>query len=530
MLKVDKNHKRIDLREIDLKRAKELGLQIGAATLTLFMLSGCGKKKLEDNVKKNDVIPTTSQEIAIDEVEETVVKEYNIEEHNPDELVGSFSRGVEFKFADGRDVNLNELTYEDLRHVVECSLVVDDDEKNNYDYLNYMPNLKSLKILDIGSTKARLDNIDGSRFPSDISIEFYCSDNAEFSEEKFGFLKDVQNIHTLGISFTSNVDSSFIQSLKQVHNLKFNVARFSNFTYTDMTYLDSLELIGGTYDIVTCFSTDTIKGLEEHGVKVTADSLAEIKEVDKQIDDIVASLNIDDNATDQEKLNAVLTYVLTEFTYDPEVASSQGVEHESLSSSFYKNGSLDAAMTNETQICGNYAAMTSTLLKRLGVEAFNLNSKTHSWNAVKIGDYYYFVDACWLDNDYATECFANNNTSEIGNFSWYLIDPTELDAIEKSHNATFIPHGLDIKDIPENVENEVKYKEVIQNLDEDKVRDITGKKFEVTVGGKIITIGASAFVGVLAALGVGKLIKSKKERERIFASSKPLDDPYGRRY
>ena len=403
------------------------------------------------------------------------------------------------------------MTYDDLSHVVECYLVLDDDESNNYDYLNYLPNVQQLKIFDNESTIAMLDNIDGSRLPDGIIIEIIGGDGALFDREKYSFLEDVSDIDTLKLMF-SNLDSSFVQSLKQVNNLILNIMRFSNFEYSDMTYLDSLTLNGRTYDVVMYFSTDAINELESNGVNIIADNLQEIKDINGQIDDIVESLNVDENATEQEKLNAVLTYVLTELAYDPEIAGylARGEEHDS--SAFYEEGALDAAMTNETQICGNYAAITSTLLRRLGVEACDLSSNehdsvTHAWNAVKIGDYYFFVDACWLDNDYTPEYFANNDTRIIGNLTWYLVDPTDANEIDPTgmHDLQYIPAGMEIQGIPDEIEDELRYR---------SVEDISDKEFEVTINGKIVTIGAAAFVGVLSALGIGKLVYDKKERER----------------
>lgn len=558
MLNVDESHKKIDLTKIDLKKARELGLKIGATAVTLFMLSGCGKKKAEKHV--NSVEPTeTSQEMVLEETLPSVsktkkilettkkVKTFDIKEHDSSELVGSFSRGVRFKFDDDREIGsfdddieieLSKLTYEDLSHVVECYLVIDDDENNNYDYLNYMPNLKTLEILDYESTKPRLDNVDGSRLPNGINITVYSSGYDEFSKEKYKFLKDISDIDTLSVMFYNNIDSQFLQSLKQVHNLQLSVSRLPNFIYTDMTYLDSLELYGQPYDITMCFSTDEIKELEEHGVKVIAENLDEIKEVDKQIDEIVKELNVDPNATEQEKLDAVLTYVLTKFSYDSQVAESieKGIEHSELTESFYEKGGLYGAMTKDTQVCGNYAAMTTTLLKRLGVESYVLGSieyldTTHAWTAVKVDDYYYFVDACWLDSDYAAECFNNNSKSEFGSFSWYLVDPTEVEETDYYHTLAAKPSGLKIEEVPEEVEDRVRYKD--EGLDENKVEDISKKEFHVKLNGKTIVIGASAFVGVLAALGVGKLVYDKKkmdDRRRRRQLNSMFDDPYSDPY
>ncbi len=535
MLEVDSSHKKIDLSSIDMRKAKKLGVKLGAVVLSIFMMSGYGKKKANEKkeLERTDVVHEEVLEVS------PMAEGYRvIEEHDPSELVGKCSRGVRFTFDDDRDVDLSELTYEDLSHVVECYLVLDDDDENNYDYLNYMPNVKKLTILDNESTKPRLDNVDGSRLPGGIDIIVYCSRNGKFGSDKYGFLENVPDINMLDIKRTTDIDYLFVQNLRQVHNISFGIGEYPNFLYRDMTYLDSLHLTGKTYDVVMCFP---INELEASGVTVIADNLKELEEVDRQIEEIVSGLNIGANATEQEKLNAVLTYVLTEFSYE-----ASGLPSEEVFRLVYGEGYLDGAMRNDGQICGNYAAMTSTLLKRVGVDALNLtsivhNDSCHAWNAVKIGDYYYFVDACFLDSgDYATQYFANNDTSVIGGLEWYLVDPTELEATDYSHMIDFLPYGMEIKSIPDEIENDLKpkntedvYEEIIEDdLEHNNIVDISDKEFKVTINGKIMTIGARAFVGVLAALGIGKLVYNKRKREQQI---RDIDynsdyDPFKRRY
>ena len=579
-VKIDGNHKKIDLRELDLKKAKELGIKVGATIMTLFMLSGCGKKKAEEHV--NSVEPTeTSQEIVMDETVPTVVetqeivettkevKTYDIKEHDPSELVnnnGLFITG----FDDDRRVNSGDLTYDDLAHVVSCTLVIKDD--GDYELLNHMPVLQNISIMDL-STESKLDNIDGSRLPSGVNISIRVPyGEGGFTRERFGFLEDAKDIGTLqlgGEEDTVLIDSEFVQDLRQVHNLKLTVDYHTNFRYKDLTYLDSLELYGKPYDAAIYFSTKDLEELEKSGVVLQGDNLEAVKSVDKELDEIVKSLNISENATTQEKLNAILTYVLSEYEYDENIHQliNSGVDvPDEMYEPFYGEGYLMGGMKGDSQICGNYAAMTTALLKRVGVDSFNMTSKTHAWVAVQIGDYYFYCDPTWIDGDYystertiqdpnnpnsitiefasvkAEDAFKNNDTTAMGGLSWYLVDPTEVDEIKtsegnrESHDVDIMPYGFEAKDIPEDVEAQVRYEkqeELQQMVSEDvveetketedvtsiddeveKAEDISKKEFRVNINGKTIAIGAGAFVGVLAAIGGGVLIHKKKEDER----------------
>lgn len=507
MIKIDKTHKQIDLKDIDLKKAKELGIKIGSISLALFMLSGCGKKTDKD--QEVDVTPTTTQEIVLEDSSIEEVKTYNIQEHDPSEHIECNGLVIN-EFDDGRTPMIRNYTYDDLAHAVDVTLTI--DSLSDSDLLNYMPNVKNLWIHDNGNIDL-IDNVDGSRLSDGIKIE--VDPFHSFDRNLWGFLEDIGDIDTLEVS--GNIDGEYLQSLRQVHNLKLGYFSHFDFQYIDLTYLDSLTLGGNPYNISMLFSNELLNELEENGVEIyfTHTDEETVRDINNQIDDIVDSLEISEDATDQEKLNAVLTYVLCEYEYDSAVSDAihnYGIDSEENLNAMSEHmgnhsSSLEIALEEDTLVCADYADITSVLLRRLGVESYVVNSSGHAWNAVKIGDYYYFVDATWLDNDYTPEYFVNNDTGAIGDLTWYLVDPTDANEIDSSgmHDMRYIPNGLEIQEIPDEIEDEVKYR---------NVEDISDKEFEVTINGKIITIGAAAFVGVLSALGIGKLVYDKKERER----------------
>ena len=602
-LKTDKSHKKLDLKGLDLKKAKRLGLDIGLTSLTLLMLSGCGKKSdieytdtpepvrqeytmeedphediREDIVQVDQVLDSIDEEDIVEEK-----KEYSISEHNDDEKVGEDLEGVVLFDKDGRYLSNSDVTYGDLKNV--DSVIININTDRSCDVLNYLPNVESIEIYDASLGDSTFDNVDGSRLPSNVEIKITpnASYSTRFTREKYGFLSDIPDIGKLTIQNLGvcNYDSKFIQSLVNVHNLEIGINFYSNFEFDNLSHLDSLTIVGDTYDIPVYLSSDNVNELKSNGVNVNIvdldgnDISSEIEGINSKIDDIVSSLNIDDNMSDQDKLNVILTYVLTEYNYDEEVSDSlsSGTEiSDETRAKFYGKGELTGNFLNDTQICGNYAAMTSALCKRVGLNSYNLISDNHAWNAVKIGDYYYYVDSTWLDGQKfqqvefvqseddpntftsqvtsestAADFFKENNKGEIGGLSWYLEDPTEIDEIntskKESHDLLFTPVGLDLKDVPEDVENQVKYKEIAEPTDvttidtpedtvtmydedgntfeatteekiDNNVQDVSKKKAVVKINGKTIIISVSALVGVLSALGIGKLVHDKKERER----------------
>ena len=56
------------------------------------------------------------------------------------------------------------------------------------------------------------------------------------------------------------------------------------------------------------------------------------------------------------------------------------------------------AIVNHTAVCQGYATAIYRLCKMAGVKSRVITSTNHAWNIVKLGDYYYNVDATWDDS------------------------------------------------------------------------------------------------------------------------------------
>ncbi len=541
-LKKNPKHKKLDLSQLDLFKRKRLGVRVGAGLLSLILLTGCGKD-VTDHDKYDSGYVESGYEQMIDEEDEIVVPE-----HAPSETISIPSYFYVYQFDDDRVVKGDTYTYDDLAHVEECSVVIQED--GNYDYLNYMPNLKEISITDV-TGEQKLASIDGKRFPAGIKIKILSPmGTGVFDQESYGFLRRIPSIDTLQVGNDSsemNIDSTFLQSLKNVKNLKLGLGYDSNFHYQDLTYLDSLELLGRPYDIALYFSLDSLEELEKAGVHIQTENLELIQKTRQEIRNLYQSLSVPEDATDQEKLNAILTCVLSKLTYDPEVKDQlygSGKVDSSLNESFYENGYLTAALEDPTQICGNYAALTYALCQEAGLSVFNMSSNNHAWNAVQVGDYYYYVDSTWLDGvtvnqpvthseqtadgltityDFipqsAEEVFQEGNQEKISQLPWYMEDPTNFSQVEndkESHHASSIPSGLTLTAIPEDekVQNEGGTSVDTENTEE-SIPDITNQKFKLEIDGKVFIIGGAALAGILSALGIGLLVHKKKEKKRL---------------
>ena len=89
-----------------------------------------------------------------------------------------------------------------------------------------------------------------------------------------------------------------------------------------------------------------------------------------------------------------------------------------------------------TTVCAGYAKMFSMLCNAAGLEAVNLTSTTHAWNAVQINNAWYNVDCTWDDpvggtRVYYTYFNKSDQTIQRGNNSHFVIN--------KWYNYTTVP-------------------------------------------------------------------------------------------
>lgn len=437
-------------------------------------------------------------------------------------------------FDDGRVVQNDKKIFsrEELGHIVSATIIVSDEKDCQYDFLNYMVNLKDLNINDRSKT-SKLSLVDGSIFPKGINISIYTyPEICSFNEERYGFLKDISLINTLTVGnhdLSLNIDSNFLQSLRNVENLSLGLNYNSNFKYQDLSYLKSLYIDSEPYDGCIYFSIDDLNELRSRGVEISSIDLDRLERASSVIHQIVEGFPLMSDATDQEKLNAVLTYVLNHFSYDSRIQALNAFGdpfNDKDYSNFYGKGELTGVFENDSQICGNYAAMVTALCREVGLDSYNLISDTHAWNAVLIGNYYYYVDATWLDSGVvflpdedgerfesvpAEELFNRGDYDIISQLDWYLEDPIRVVQEEgDSHKLSLLPEGLVILPIPDQVEYLTRDGYPFPK----NVEDYRNREYIVCYKNKKYKLSSSKLIGLLAGIGIG-LLRKKEEKEEI---------------
>ena len=340
---------------------------------------------------------------------------------------------------------INTYTKEELKYIkkVEINLIDDID----YSYLNDMTNLEELIINDY-STKPVLTNIDGKVFKKNMNIEIYRKNTKqEFSEERFSFIKDIPYIDKLTLgkpckiyhflnnpllnnymiklsessnTLSYNIESEFLESLSNVHNLSLAIDPYFNYNYKDLSFLDSLYLNGNIYDIPIFFSEIDIYNIKNSGVEVKVDDYFGLRDIYNKIDNIALSLDINENSSDIEIINKILAYVLNNCEY---------TDNKNLTlfntAKYYYNGYLRGIFENNKQICGNYAALFQALLNRFNIESNLIHAENHVWNSVNLNNKEYYFDPTWMDD---------NRVYKISEKNYYVLDENEKEVLVKDYD------------------------------------------------------------------------------------------------
>lgn len=122
----------------------------------------------------------------------------------------------------------------------------------------------------------------------------------------------------------------------------------------------------------------------------------QIAEEDAKAQEILDELNVYDE-DEYTQVKAVYDYVMDNAVY---VDNAKYKEAEKNGTNIIYHSSYSALIMGET-VCQGYATAIYRLLRELGIScrvvAGNSTGGPHAWNMVRIGSYYYLIDATWDD-------------------------------------------------------------------------------------------------------------------------------------
>lgn len=147
----------------------------------------------------------------------------------------------------------------------------------------------------------------------------------------------------------------------------------TNFEFVkELKNLKEFNIDGDTVGV----TEDLINYLDRNNIKHNLDH--RLVDIDNQISDIVNEI-ITDDMNDQEKLNAITYYVMNNIKYKLSLSEESN------------ENALQCALEGEG-VCASYAALTSAMCSKAGIESYYIGAGQHAWNLVQIQGKYYYVD------------------------------------------------------------------------------------------------------------------------------------------
>lgn len=411
------------------------------------------------------------------------------------------------------DVYLDyEKTYNanDLSNLLYMSLMIEED--TDLSWLKYATNLEEI-MLSYGEKVNSMDTIStisGLNKLKKASIYSY-KEFDEVNKVSYSFLKDAKNLKELDLNGVY-VDNDFIESLTSLEVLRIgdNIINF-DIDFSKLPNLKEVEFYNlNEYDVATYLDDYTIRLLEDRGVCITTSyvDLDKVVEINKELNKIVYSLGVTSMNSDKEKLNAILTYILDNLSYDETTYQNiqNSMKDDNLVNSFYTNGFLDGALNGDSAICGNYASLFQALANRLGMKSYFMVNDNHAWNLVSIDNEYYYVDPTYLegvsidiDNDGKLDIASDIiKSGEANKLEWYMKDVSK--ANDSFHQPINMPLHIEIKPIDNSHTNNYSY---------DTLYKIIVDSIEY-----IVPIGV--VIGLFSVFGIAKKSKNNKNSKKRY--------------
>ena len=300
------------------------------------------------------------------------------------EAFGVFSGVVEFGHIVGADytVNLTVAAGESVKlenspyyPVTDTGMLSEWNTAQNGSGDSYMANEKITPAGDM-TLYAQWVNVE--------VLDYNKSDLADYIRERMLNREEVVRFRCNGVTEEiMKQDMEDILEEVKVHSGNPVGGDFLRWQMGENGYFYSATYDGSAYDYYITFFADfyTTKEMED---KLT-----------EEVDRVLASLALY-GRTDYEKFDAIYRYIIDHVEYDEDNLDDDSYD---LKYSAY------AALINGTSVCQGYAGLLYRMLLEVGVDCRVIPGKgiggigpeDHAWNIVRLGDFYYNVDATWDD-------------------------------------------------------------------------------------------------------------------------------------
>ncbi len=347
---------------------------------------------------------------------------------------------------------LNPLTNNDLselKHLPNLAIITIHDNEVDLSDLKYNQNLYTLALFNCKVSNTQdLPNSTNSIFFEDTIVE-----DKEFVvpyyTEHIQLIKTIAN--NMRLKTPDNLEELFIASdvildcniFKDCKNLKsLTILMCSNIRNASVLgLLPSLEkVILDEYSSIW-LDNNTLKNLP-----ITEDTdVLQLLDLNEKLDSIASKLVPDKSISDEDKIKAVIIYVLEKLKYDQQSIDDKYIDEDSTLVNHYNRYPLSTSIEGDDGICINYASLFQALCNRVGIESYQLLNDVHAWNAAKVNNEYIGYDLTYLDQGPLVNVIGDKPTpiktgelAIIGNMS------TE-ELIRKDEEELLHYYGFDIQ-------------------------------------------------------------------------------------
>ena len=428
-------------------------------------------------------------------VNELYISESNVS--NTNYLENTNIKSLSFEHCNFTDTNIN--IPENIEH-----LYFSNCEFNNLENISNSNSLTSLSFYE-----CTLGSISGIEKLNSIETLSFYSCGIENIEQ----LKFLDNLQYLTLSYTC------VNDLSPIANLDLSFLDVSN-----SLSIDNLNPVMGMHNLTefyaqNCemqYTQDIINYVYENSI--SSDITQEGLEIKNKILNIKNNI-INENMNTEEKIQAIVDYVVNNITYDSNVDYDEELSNE------YNRYALKYALEG-IGCCRNYTALTTALLQASGIKVYETLGERHIWNVVNVDGEYY-----WLD----TTTVYTDNFDDITLSKSYMTTSDEFTIINTSSCfPSSYYNKIKNNNLPSNVNKEqtsskdeyideyttLNTTEVLNESETLNARDFENTKEELNkenIFRNLTTQKASigAIVGVAAALGSAFAIKKKKKLTNI---------------